>query len=98
MPNPYAGIPGPEVFLYVAGTLLTTVALIVLTVAWSFYSYRKMFGWYQSIAASKGRWESILLPPDDVTADIFGFLVVGAINLFLIATGLFITGWFVYVS
>jgi len=97
-PSPYAQIPGPEWFFFMAALLITVVAFVAVVAAWTFYSARKLFSWYASIVDSFGRWESILLPPPDVAREIWWFVVVAAINALLIAAGLFLTGWIVYVS
>lgn len=66
--------------------LLYRAATLTFLVAWVFYSYRRLYRWGVSIKSSAPRWDNLLLPPDDLTTDIVGFLLVVAANLFL--TGL----------
>ena len=96
--SPYETIPGVEVFFYFAAVLLTTLSLTALLAGWTFFSYRKMFDYYVSIKSASGRWNSFLVPPKDLTGDIFWFITLAGLNGLLIAAGLFVTGWVVYVG
>jgi len=97
MPTPYDAVPGPEMFFYWSAALVTVLALSVILFGWVFFSYRKLFGLYVSIRASTGRWDNLLIPPDDITGDVFWFLVLAGVNSLLVAGGLFITGYAIHV-
>lgn len=82
--NPYEYVlTQPEMVLW-----YVVVALVLA--AWVFLSYRKLYKWINSLQAAKSRWEFFLLPPDDLTWEIVGILVVTASNLFLIGLFLYV--------
>lgn len=82
--NPYEYVlTQPEMILWYAA-----VSLVLL--AWVYVSYRKMYKWINSLNAAKGRWEFFLLPPEDLTWEIAGILVVTAANLFIIGLFLYV--------
>lgn len=98
MPTPYDALPGIESLFYLAAVAITLIAVTGFLAAWAFYSHRRLFGWYSSITASTDRWESIILPPKDVSREIFWFVVVAAVNALLIAAGVFATGYYIHVT
>jgi len=99
MTSPYDAIAGAEVLFYLAAVLITIPSLTAILAAWVYWSGNKMVAWYGSIRDSmdSGRWVSILVPHRDDLGDVFWFIVVGAINALIVAAGLFVLGWVVYV-